>query len=236
MTRQSYLNQLEALKQDILRMGSLVEGGIHKAIASLKEQDLELARSVVDSDDLIDQMETDIEESCLQLIALQQPLAKDLRTVSTILKIITDLERMSDQAVNIAEVALRIGHDPLIKPLIDIPRMAEMAERMVRESLDSFVHEDLELARKVCNDDDPVDDLYSALFDELMGFVLAGGDMRRATQAINLLFVARYLERIADHATNIAERVIYMVSGERVSHQLKSSRITGANGTTGAAV
>ncbi len=221
MTRQSYHNQLEGLKSDILRMGSLVEEGIHKSIGSLKAQDLELAQAVVNSDDVIDQMETEIEESCLKLIALQQPLAKDLRTINTILKTITDLERMADQSVNIAEITLRIGHEPLIKPLVDIPRMAEMAERMVRESLDSFVKEDLALARKVCDDDDPVDDLYSALFDELMGFVLAGGDVRRATQAINLLFVARFLERIADHATNIAERVIYMVSGERVSHQLK---------------
>lgn len=228
MTRQGFHREIEDLQQEILRMGSMVEDAIHRAITSLKTQDLDLAAAIIDGDDKIDAMEQDIEEKCLKLIALQQPLAKDLRTISTILKTVTDLERIGDQANNIAEITLRIGHEPLIKPLIDIPRMAEMSQRMVKESLDAFVNQDVDLARKVCRDDEPVDQLYSDLFDELMGFILEGGDVHRATQAINLLFVARYLERVADHATNIGERVIYMVTGERVAHQLKKGAMAAA--------
>lgn len=203
-------------------MGSMVEAAIHQSIRSLRDQDLELARAVIDSDDRLDDLEMKIEEDCLHLIALQQPLASDLRVISTILKTVTDLERMADYATNIAERTLWIGSRPLIKPLIDIPRMAETAQRMVRESLDAFVKRDVELAIKVCLDDEPVDELYAQLFDELMGFVEKGGEGHVAAQAMQLLFAARYLERIADHATNVGERVIYMVTGRRVSHQLKA--------------
>ena len=169
-------------------------------------------------------MEKDLEERCVKLIALQAPLAGDLRTIHTILKVVTDLERIGDQAINIAELTLRLSGEPLIKPLVDIPKMAEMAGSMLHRALKSFVDGDTGLAREVCLADDAVDELYSRLYDELIELSLGAGDRARATQAINLLFAARFLERIADHATNIAERVIYMVEGRRVPHQLKGYR------------
>lgn len=218
MSRQGFDADLSALKQEILKMGSLVEEAVDSAVKSLAQQDLKRAEAVIEGDSTIDKMEVELEERCMRLIALQQPLAKDLRTIGTVLKTITDIERIGDHAANIAEITLRIGNEPLIKPLIDIPRMAGMAQEMVRQVLDSFVKEDVSLAAQVVERDDEVDSLYSYLFDELMGFVLHGGDVRRSTQAINLLFAARYLERVADHATNIGERMIYMVTGERVSH------------------
>lgn len=221
MPREAYENELQRLKEELLKMGGLVEELIALAVRSVADRDEETARQVIGMDDLIDRMDESIEGRCMRLLALQQPLARDLRLVGGILKVVTDLERIADYGVNIAEITLRIAHEPLIKPLIDIPRMAVMAQEMTRQSLDALVRQDIALAEKVCRDDDPVDELYSRLFDELIGFVLEGGEARRATQAINLIFVARYLERIADHATNIAERVIYMVSGERVPHQLK---------------
>lgn len=218
MTRERYRQELQAVQEEILKMGSLVEKQIHEVIGFLKNQDVEGARSILAKDDIVDQMEVAVEERCMRLIALQQPLASDLRTLGTILKVTTDLERIGDHACNIAEITLRIGEQPLIKPLIDIPRMARMTEKMLKDSLTCFVERDLELAQTVREADQPVDELYSELFDELIGFVLQGGDARRSSQAINLLFVARYLERIADHATNIAERVMYMVTGHRVDH------------------
>lgn len=225
MPRQAYENDLQRLKEELLKMGGLVEEMIALATRSIADRDPEMARQVIRMDDLIDQMDDRIEERCMRLLALQQPLARDLRLVGGILKVVTDLERMADYSVNIAELTLRIVQDPLIKPLIDIPKMASMAQEMTRRSLDSLVSQDVKAAEEVCQADDPVDELYSALFDELIGFVLQGGDARRAGQAINLIFVARYLERIADHATNIAERVIYIVSGKRVAHQLKGRRM-----------
>lgn len=197
-------------------MGTLVEEAIYDADRALSHQDLALARQVVDGDGKIDELERRIEASCVRLLALKRPLASDLRAVTTALKVITDLERMGDHATEIAGIALKIGSEPLIKPLIDIPRMSAMARQMVHESLDAFVRRDVALAEKVCQDDDPVDKLYAELYDELLGFIMQGTDAVRAGQALSLLFVARFLERIADHAANIAERVIYLVTGERV--------------------
>ncbi len=196
-------------------MSSIVETMIYEAIQSLTDQDLQLAHKVISDDEAVDIMESSIEEECIKLLALQSPLAADLRVVSTVMKLVTDLERIADNAVNIAETTIRIGNEPLIKPLIDIPRMGDITLGMVKDALDSFVKRELEVAKEVIRRDDDVDRLYSMLFDEL---ILKGQDAKKATQAINLLFVARYLERIADHATNICERVIYMVTGERVSH------------------
>lgn len=207
---------LDAIHQDILRMGTLVEEAICNADRALSQQDLDLAHRVVAGDDTIDDLEQDIEAACVSLIALRRPLAGDLRAVTTALKVVTDLERMGDHATDIAEIALKIGAEPLIKPLIDIPRMSNMARQMVHESLDALVRRDAALARKVCQDDDPVDALYRDLYNELLVFTMHGGDTVRAGQALSLLFVARYLERIADHATNIAEQVVYLVTGERV--------------------
>lgn len=224
IARQQYTKEIEVLVQDLLRMGKHVEEAFLKATQSLKGQDVELARQILHEDDSIDAMEKDLEERCVKLIALQAPLAGDLRTIHTILKVVTDLERIGDQAINIAELTLRLSGEPLIKPLVDIPKMAEMAGSMLHRALKSFVDGDTGLAREVCLADDAVDELYSRLYDELIELSLGAGDRARATQAINLLFAARFLERIADHATNIAERVIYMVEGRRVPHQLKGYR------------
>ncbi len=218
MTRENYKRELQSIQGEILKMGSLVEKQIHQAVRYLSNQDLVGAQSVLDNDDIVDQMQIDIEEHCMSMIALQQPVASDLRTIVAILKITTDVERIGDHACNIAELTLRIGEEQLIKPLNDIPRMARKTEAMVRDSLTAFVKRDLVLAEKVRQADEPVDEMYSLLFDELIGLILQGSEGRRAGQAINLLFAARYLERIADHATNVAERVMYMVTGHRVDH------------------
>lgn len=194
-------------------MGSMVEEAIHLAVESLARQNLELAQEIIDGDDRIDDLSRKIEEDCIRLIALQQPIARDLRVITTVLKMVTDLERIADHATNIAEITQRIGKTPLIKPLIDIPRMAGMAEAMVRDSLKAFVDRDLEFAKATCLRDDEVDKLYESLLNELTGFIIQGGDAERVVQSMNLLFAARYLERVADHATNIGERVIYLVTG-----------------------
>lgn len=221
MPREHFHQELKKLQLDILKMGSMVEKAISSSIHSLKVQDLHEAQVVLDKDDEIDDLEEQIEEACFRLIMLQQPLAGDLRTIGATLKTLTDLERLGDYANNIAEITLRIGTQPLIKPLIDIPKMAEKAQAMVRKALDAFIERDAESAREVCLQDDEVDEMYTDLFDEIEGMVAGGGEGPRVNQAIHLLFVARYLERIADHATNIAERAIYMVTGRRVPHQLK---------------
>ena len=215
MTREGLDKSLSDLRQDLLKMGSMVEEAIHLAVESLAGQDLELARRIIDGDDVIDDLSLKIEEDCIRLIALQQPIAKDLRVITTVLKTVTDLERIADHATNIAEITGRIGKTPLIKPLIDIPKMAAAVEKMVRDSLKAFVDRDINLAKANCLNDDVIDKMYEALFNELTGFVKAGGDSVRIVQALNLLFAARYLERVGDHATNIGERVIYLVTGKR---------------------
>jgi phosphate transport system protein len=215
MTREGLDKSLSELQQEILRMGSMVEEAIHLAVESLARQDLELAQQIIDGDDLIDELSLKVEEDCIRLIALQQPIAKDLRVITTVLKTVTDLERIADHATNIAEITQRIGKTPLIKPLIDIPKMANAVEKMVRNSLKAFVDRDIVLAKANCLNDDEIDKLYEYLFTELTGIVQAGGDSNRIMQALNLLFAARYLERVGDHATNIGERVIYLVAGKR---------------------
>lgn len=219
MTRNSFHQDLEQLQQDLLHMGSLVEDAISSAVDSLRRQDLALAEQVLHADDQIDRLESELETECMRLFALQQPLARDLRIIGTVLKTVTDLERMGDEAANIAELTLRIGDQPLIKPLVDIPRMAELAKAMVRKALDAFVRRDLELAAEVRRSDNAVDAIYAALNDELVEMTMKFQSMREANQAFQLLMAARHLERIADHATNLAERVVYMVTGHLVSHQ-----------------
>ena len=213
-TRQSYNQELEALRQEISDMGTRVEQAIDQAVASLVARDFELARSVMAGDDAIDDMENEIEDKCIVLIARQQPLARDLRIISTGLKITTDLERVGDHAFDIAKITLSIGNEPLIKPLIDIPRMSAMAQKMLNDSLVAYINLDITLAEQVCADDDAVDDLYSQMFRELLTYMME--DPTTIKQATQLLFVARYLERVADHATNIAEWVIYLVTGQRM--------------------
>ncbi|WP_050769620.1 MULTISPECIES: phosphate signaling complex protein PhoU [Sporomusaceae] len=195
-------------------MGNAVAMAIEDAVQSLAKQDVNLARKVIEGDDIIDKMEVDIEDKCMVLIARQQPLARDLRIISTGLKITTDLERIGDHAYDIANVTLRLAHQPLIKPLVDIPRMAGMAQKMLHNALEAYFKLDITLAEQVCLADDEVDNLYQQIFRELLTYMME--DPRTISQATQLIFVGRYLERIADHATNIAEWVIYLVTGQRL--------------------
>lgn len=214
-TRQGFHQSLEYLQQEILRMGSIVEQVIAKAVESLAKLDAKIADEVIEGDKVVDDLELQIENQCLKLIATQQPMAKDLRKIAAGFKIITDLERIADYSVDIARVAKRIidTGQPLIKPLIDIPRMAELAQGMVKRSLDANVHGDVDLAYAVAQEDDQVDHLHNQIFRELLVFMME--DPKTIGQATYLLFVSRYLERIADHATNIAEEAIYLETGER---------------------
>lgn len=213
-TRQSYDNELTKLKQDLLNMGKCVSNAIKDSVTSLAQKDVELARQVIDGDDTIDKMQVNIEDKCMVLIARQQPMARDLRILGTGLKITTDLERMGDHAYDIAKISLLIANQELIKPLIDIPRMAGLAQKMLNDSLEAYVNLDIALAEQVCIADDEVDSLYQQMVRELLTYMME--DPRTISQATQLIFVARYLERIADHATNIAEWVIYLETGERM--------------------
>ena len=207
--------KMKHLQEKLQQMGSLVEDSIARSIEALKNQDLELAQKVIAADDVIDDLEQDIEEKCLEVIATQQPMARDLRRVATLFKMINDLERMGDYATSIAKITLRIASEPLIKPLVDIPRMAILSQKMVKQSLDAYVREDVDLALAVGADDDEVDKLFGQIFRELLTIMME--NPRTITQATHLLFVGRWLERIGDHATNIAEEVIFLVTGEKRS-------------------
>ncbi|WP_425059722.1 Phosphate-specific transport system accessory protein PhoU [Sporomusa carbonis] len=211
--RHNYDQELEQLRKSLLDMGNAVAGAIEEAVTSLAKQDVDLARKVIEFDDQVDQMEIEIEDKCMLLIARQQPLARDLRIIGTGLKITTDLERMGDHAYDIAKITLSMVNQPLIKPLVDIPRMAQMAQKMLKDSLEAYITLDISLAEQVCLSDDEVDNIYHQVFRELLTYMME--DPRTITQATQLIFVARYLERIADHATNIAEWTIYLVTGQR---------------------
>jgi len=205
--------ELQELHYSILAMGGLTEEAIDKAIRSLVKQDVELAEKVIENDDVIDKMEIDIVDKCIKLIATQQPIGKDLRIIFTSSRIVTDLERIADHAVDIAKATKRLANEKYIKPLIDIPRMAEIVRQMIKESLDAYINEDINLAEETCKKDDIVDALYKQIFRELLTFMME--DPRTISQATQFLFICRYLERVADHATNICEWVIYRVTGER---------------------
>ncbi|KYO66699.1 MULTISPECIES: phosphate signaling complex protein PhoU [Thermovenabulum] len=211
--RSGFNKELELLQQDILKMGSVVEQQIFNAVESLVKKDEKLAIKVIEDDDIVDNLQHLIEDKCIKLIATQHPLAKDLRVIFTGVKIVTDLERMSDNAVDIAKTTIRLLNEEYIKPLIDIPRMAHLAKEMVKNALDAYVNEDVEAAKKVCEADDEIDHLYSQIFRELL--IIMMQDPKTISQATSLLFVGRYLERIADHATNIGEWLIFLVTGEK---------------------
>lgn len=213
-TRQIYDQSLENLRQDLLKMGSAVAVNIELAVQALVLQDENLARKVLAGDDVVDKMEVDVDDKCMILIARQQPMARDLRILGTGLKISTDLERIGDHAYDIAKIALEMAHQPLLKPLVDIPRMAELAQKMLKDALEAYVKLDIMLAEQVCLDDDAVDHIYNQVFRELLTYMLE--DPRNISQITQLLFVGRYLERIADHATNIAEWTVYLVTGQRL--------------------
>ncbi|MBI3595640.1 MAG: phosphate signaling complex protein PhoU [Nitrospirae bacterium] len=208
--------ELATLKEKILRMGAMVEEQIANAIKALVERDPELAQRVIENDHRVNAMDVQIDEDCLRLIALHQPMAGDLRFLTTAMKISTELERMSDLAENISERSIELNEEPQLKPYIDIPRMAQEALRMVKESLDAFVNRNSELARSVCKADDVIDDLNHQIFRELLSFMIE--DPQTTTRAIRISFISKYLERIADHATNIAELVVYLVEGKIIRH------------------
>lgn len=208
--------ELSELKSRLLQMGALVEEQIDRAIAAMIERDAVLAGQVIERDTLVNRFDVEIDETCIRLLALQAPAAKDLRFVTTAMKISTELERMSDLAENICERVIELNEEPQLKPYIDLPRMAAWTMKMVHESLDAFIQQDAALARKVCADDDFVDNLTHQLFRELVSFMIE--NPATITRAIRLTFIGKYIERIADHATNISELVIYMVEGKIVRH------------------
>ena len=210
--------ELDALKQTLLAMGGLVEDQIRRVMTALLERDTMLAQEVIDGDAQVNAYDVEVDEKCVELLALYQPTAGDLRFITTAMKIVTDLERIGDQAVNIAQRALELNQEPQLKPYIDLPRMADRAQRMVKESLDAFVSRDTELARRVCGEDAEVDALKEQIFRELLTFMME--DARTIPRAIRLILISRFLERVADHATNIAEMVIYMVESKMVRHTL----------------
>jgi len=214
--RKYFDNDMEKLKKMLFDMGILAEEIIDISINSLLKKDEKLANIAIKLDEKVDEMEYIIEGKCLELIALQQPMAKDLREISAILKIITDIERIGDHGVNIAKVTKSISKEEYIKPLVDIPKMADISKKMIRKSLESFVEKDVQLAKQVAKMDDIVDNIYEEIYLELLNKLTE--DKKIMNQVINLLFIGRYIERIADHTTNICEKIIYMVDGKRTHY------------------
>jgi phosphate transport system protein len=211
-TRQHFDQQLAQLEQDIVRMGTVVEEMLDKAIRALVERDVDLAVEVINEDDLADSLDLNIEQRCMRLLALQQPMSKDLRTIGSILKAITDLERIGDFSVDIARATQRIAEQPDYKQIVDVPQMAAKVKEMVRHTLKAFVERDLEAVMRICTEeDDVVDHFQNTLMTELIEVMQE--DPRVVPQAAHFLLIVRYLERIADHCTNVAERVYYMETG-----------------------
>jgi phosphate transport system protein len=212
MPRTSFERHLHELQDDVLFLGSMVEKAIGRSIEALRKRDLELARKVIAADREIDLKRYEIEEKCTELMATQQPMASDLRIIIAVLYIIVDLERIADHAGGIAKIAIMIGDEPPLKPLIDIPRMAEKATDMLHRSLDAFVEHDADVARQISAEDDEIDSLYDQVFLELLVFMME--DPRTVTRATRLIWVAHNLERTADRVTNICERVVFTVTGK----------------------
>lgn len=210
--------ELKQLKERLLTMAGIAEQSIGKTVKALVDRNAELARTVIQEDVSINQLEVEIEETCLGLLARYQPEAKDLRFIAMVFKIVNDLERVGDQAVNISERTLDLLKEPLLKPLIDIPKMAQLAQQMLKDALDAFVNQDADLARAVCRRDDEVDRLNTQVYHELLVYMTQ--DPKTITRAVDLLLVGRHLERVADHATNIAEDVYYLVRGTTIKHRL----------------
>ncbi|HEY2945887.1 MAG TPA: phosphate signaling complex protein PhoU [Vicinamibacteria bacterium] len=214
--RHHFEEELQALKNRLLNMGALVEERVHDATHALIDRRLDTAERIIGSDQDVNDLQIEIDDRCLRLLALQQPMASDLRLITAAMKINADLERIGDQAVNIAEQVVRILAHPPLKPIIDLPRMAEISERMTRESLDAFVRKDAKLARSILARDDEVDQLKDQVFRVLLTYMMA--DPGTIERALGLILISRHLERIADHATNIAEDVIFVVEAKDVRH------------------
>jgi len=210
--RSTFAAELHQLQSEILALGSMVEKAIYRSMEALKNRDLELAQQVIADDSDIDRTRYDIEEKCVELIVTQQPVASDLRIIVAVLNIIIDLERIGDHAEGIAKIAVMIGEEPPLKPLIDLPRMAQKTGDMLRRSLDAFVKRDADAARKISREDDEIDALYEQVFRELLTFMAE--DPKTITRATRLIWVGHNLERSADRVTNICERVVFVVTGK----------------------
>lgn len=210
--RTTYHRKMKEIQNDLLMMGSMVEKAIHQSINALKERDINLAKQIIDDDKKVDMKRFEIEDKCIQLIATQQPMASDLRTIISVFNIISEVERIGDHAEGIAKIVIMIGDEPPLKPLVDIPRMAEKTVDMLHRSLDTFVNHDSETAKQIAIEDDEIDNLYDQIFRELISFMIE--DPRTITRATRLIWVAHNLERSADRVTNICERVVYMVTGK----------------------
>ena len=220
--------ELKELKEKLLEMASRAEEQIGLAVRSLRDRKREQACEVLEKEEDINRLDIEVDDMAMRMLALRQPMAADLRFITGGMKISSDLERIGDLAVNIAERTLELLKFPQLKPLIDIPRMAEMAQGMVRDALNSFVNGDADLARNVVLRDDEVDNLNQQIFRELLTYMME--NPATITRAVDLILVGRHLERIADHATNIAEDVIYMVKGKTIKHHIEEGRFTGLKG------
>jgi len=208
--------ELNHLKEMIIKMAGLVEASIRDSVKSLTERDSALAKEVIENDSIVNAYDIKIDEECIRLLALKQPMGKDLRYITTAMKVTTDLERIADNAVNIAERALELNDEPILKPYIDIPKMRSIAQGMIRDAIDAFVNEDKKLATDVIMRDDEVDELNAMVLRELV-FIMTQ-DPRTVSRAMKISYVSKYIERIADHITNIAEMVVYMVEGKIIRH------------------
>ena len=216
-TSSHYEKELQQIKDGLIYLGALTEKAIQDAMQALSGRDSELAKKVIGADDEIDRLDTDIEERCIKILALRQPTAIDLRFITTAIKITGHLERIGDMAVNIAEKALQLNEEPQLKPYIDLPRMSDLVGQMIKESLDSFIRADLNLAENVRRTEQVIDDLKEQIFRELLTFMME--DSKAIHRALLIMQVSKNMERIADHAKGIADMVTYMVTGECVRHQ-----------------
>lgn len=210
--RKRFDEELQQLQKRLLQMGAFVEAMLEKSVRALSEQDVNLAREVIESDDVADDMDLAIEKQCMRLLALQQPMSVDLRTIGTVMKVIADVERIGDYSVDIAKTAIELAQTEYFKPLVDIPKMADMVRDLLREALEALVERDLDMVFQVIEEDDQVDEMWHSLRDEIEGIMEDRPEVVK--QGTALMLVARYLERIADHTVNIAERVAYMETGE----------------------
>jgi phosphate transport system protein len=215
-TDQEFEQELRHLREQLLLMGSHVEGIISASLRALVERDSELAQRTIEADRVIDRLEIEIDGLCLQILARRQPVASDLRFVTMVLKAVTDLERMGDLGVNISERVLELNNETPLKPYVDLPRMADETQMMLREALDAFVAKDADRARRVIARDQIIDDLYAQIFRELLTYMME--ESKNVYRATRLQSIAKYLERIADHATNLAELVVFMVKGSDIRH------------------
>ena len=210
--RSRFDNDLEKLNSELIEMGNLIESSIEAAVTALKTKNIQLAMRVVEGDKEVNAMEREIEDLCLKLILQQQPVARDLRMISAALKMITDMERIGDQASDISEITIRLSSEKYLKELIHIPQMADATIKMVRDSIDAFVRRDVVLAEEVIKYDDVVDNLFDVIKTELIGYIRNSTDS--SEQAIDFIMIAKYFERIGDHAQNIAEWVYYAIKGD----------------------